>query len=112
MCAFVHSFIHSYSQQAFKKKLASAILELAPLLTEKMGAFTRKPCLCVQYGELLDFNSGLSSVARLIAFSNFVLHKTRLISNQQTVFPGCSEIIADILERPNREWANGYHIQS
>lgn len=47
---------------------------------------------------------GLSSVASLIASFNFVPYKTRLISNQQTVFPGCSEIIAHILKRPNGEW--------
>lgn len=48
--------------------------------------------------------SGLSSIASLIALSNFVPHTTRLISNQQTLFSGRSEIIARIFERPKGEW--------
>lgn len=104
-----HTFIPSFTPLPARKqskRSAGAILELGhkvafqhPLLKEKMSVFAGGQ----SQGGILDSACpplGQSSVEILIALSKFVPPQTGLISNQQAVFPGCSEIIAQSLKRP------------
>ena len=103
-----HPFIPSFTPlpaRKHSKRSAGAILELGHKvafqhpLSKEMSMFAGGQ----SQGGILDSACaplGQSSVKILITLSKFVPLQTGLISNQQAVFPGCSEIIAQSLKRP------------